>query len=207
MEERNLVKRSYGGVLPATNFSSIITFNHRTKQNIEAKREIAKKAASLIKEGHIIFLDQSSTAFYLANEIVNRNGITVVTNNIEILMLLSNSNIKVVSSGGFLSHENRNCLIGGDAVKTFQNIFADISFFSVKGITADGTVTDCEREEILVRSAMINNSDTKVLLCDSTKFGQKSSYIQCHLKDVDHLISKGTSAQGFSGLNLKTKLL
>lgn len=207
LEERNLVKRSYGGVLPATNFSNIITFNHRTKQNIEAKREMAKKAANMIKERNIVFLDQSSTAFYLANELVNRSGITVVTNNIEILMLLSNSNIKVVSSGGFLSHENRNCLIGGDAAKTFQNIFADISFFSVKGISADGTVTDCEREEILVRSAMINNSETKVLLCDSTKFGRKAPYVQCHLKDVDYLISDGSAAQGFSGLNLKTKLL
>jgi DeoR family fructose operon transcriptional repressor len=89
LEKRNLVKRSYGGVLPATTFSNIVTFNQRTKQNVDQKREIAKKAASMIKEGQIIFLDQSSTAFYLADELVNHRGITVVTNNIEIMMLFS----------------------------------------------------------------------------------------------------------------------
>ncbi len=207
LEERNLVKRSYGGVLPATNFSNIISFNHRTKQNIDEKREIAKKAATMIKEGQIIFLDQSSTAFYLANELVNRNGLTVVTNNIEIMMLLSNSKVKVVSSGGFLSHENRNCLIGGDALKTFENVFADISFFSVKGVLADGTVTDCEREEILVRRAMIDNSETKVLLCDSSKFGFKAGFKQCELSEIDYIISENNSTEYFKDTKGRFKIL
>ena len=207
LEKRNLVKRSYGGVLPATTFSNIVTFNQRTKQNVDQKREIAKKAASMIEEGQIIFLDQSSTAFYLADELVNRRGITVVTNNIEVMMLLSNSNNKVISSGGFLSTENRNCLIGGDAVNTFENYFADFVFFSIKGIDLDGTVTDCSREEIIVRNSMLQNAKRRVLLCDSTKFPRKASYIQCRLKDVDVLISNGNHSQQFSKLGLKTELL
>jgi len=207
LEERNLVKRSYGGVLPATNFSNILTFNKRTKQNTEAKRDIAKKAAALIEEGQIIFLDQSSTAFYLANEIINRKAITVVTNNIEIMMLLSDSNIKLISSGGFLSDENRNCLIGGDAKKTFENIFADIMFFSVKGISKDGKVTDCSREEILVRNAMLENSEKSVLLCDSTKFEKRAPYMQCYLNDVDCLISEGNTARQFSTFSNEITLL
>ena len=207
LEKRNLVKRSYGGVLPATTFSNIVTFNQRTKQNVDQKREIAKKAASMIKEGQIIFLDQSSTAFYLADELVNHRGITVVTNNIEIMMLLSNSNNKVISSGGFLSTENRNCLVGGDAVNTFENYFADFVFFSIKGIDYDGTVTDCSREEIIVRNSMLKNAKRRVLLCDNTKFPRKASYVQCRLKDVDVLISNGNHSQQFSNLCLKTELL
>ena len=44
LEKQNLVKRSYGGVSTVANFSNIVTFNKRTKQNVDAKREIAKKA-------------------------------------------------------------------------------------------------------------------------------------------------------------------
>jgi DNA-binding transcriptional ArsR family regulator len=128
LEDRGLVKRSYGGASLVTNYSNIVTFNHRTRQNITAKRDIAKKAASLIKDSNIIFLDQSSTAFYMANELINRSSITVVTNNVEIMMLLSNSGIKLISSGGILSDENRNCLIGGDAQRTFENVFADNAY-------------------------------------------------------------------------------
>lgn len=207
LEQRGLLKRSYGGATLVTNFSNIVTFNHRTRQNTAAKRDIAKKGASLIKDGSVIFLDQSSTSFYLANEIINRNSLTVVTNNIEIMMLLSNSGIKLISSGGFLSDENRNCLVGGDAQKTFENIFADIMFFSVKALCDDGTVTDCSREEILVRNAMLKNSDKKVLLCDSSKFGIRAPFKQCHLDEVNFLISEENQSQRFSSHQEKLQLL
>ncbi len=207
LEERGLVKRSYGGASLVTNFSNIVTFNHRTRQNIIAKRDIAKKAAALIKDGSIIFLDQSSTAFYLANELINRSTLTVVTNNIEIMMLLSNSGIKLISSGGMLSGENRNCLIGSDAQGAFQNIYADIMFFSVKALSDDGMVTDCSREEIVVRNAMLKNAHKKVLLCDSSKFDKRAPYKQCELGDVDYLISEENSAQHFSEYQSKIELL
>lgn len=207
LEQRGLVKRNYGGASLMTNHSNIVTFNHRTRQNIAAKRNIAKKAAVLIKDGNIIFLDQSSTAFYLANELVNRNSLTVITNNIEIMMLLSNSGIKLISSGGSLSDENRNCLIGGDAQKTFENVFADIVFFSVKAVTDEGVVTDCSREEIVVRNAMLKNAHKKVLLCDSSKFGMRAPFKQCELGDIDCLVSEENSAQYFSKYQNEIELL
>lgn len=207
LEKRGLIKRSYGGASLVVNFSNIVTFNRRTRENIEAKREIAKKAAGLIKDGDIIFLDQSSTAFYLANEILNRSSLTVVTNNIEIMMLLSNSSVKVISSGGFLSEENRNCLIGADAQKAFENIFADILFFSVKAISDDAVVTDCSREEVSIRETMLKNSRKKVLLCDSFKFGKYAPFKQCKLSDVDFLISEQDNSQYFSQFKGKVELL
>lgn len=195
LEKRGLVKRTYGGAELVNNFSHIITFNKRTQQNIHAKKLIAKKAATLIKDGDIIFLDQSSTAFYLANELTNYSNLTVVTNNTEILIRLANSKIRVISSGGYLSGENRNCLIGGDAIHTFENIYADIVFFSTKSIDSDGIISDCSREEILVRSAMLKNSAKKVFLCDSSKFGIHSPYIQCELGDVDFFVSENDCAE------------
>ncbi len=207
LEERGLVKRSYGGASLENNFSNIVTFNHRTRRNVKQKRDIAKKAASLIHDGNILFLDQSSTAFYLATELANRTALTVVTNNIEILMLLSNSRIKVISSGGYLSEENRNCLIGGNAQITFENIYADYAFFSVKAISDDAVVTDCSAEEVAVRNTMLKNANKKVLLCDSTKFGIRAPFKQCELSDVDYLISEDNTAQHFSERQNRVKLL
>ena len=207
LEEKGLVKRSYGGASLISNFSNIVTFNHRTQKNINEKRQIAQKAVSLIRDGNIIFLDQSSTSFYLANELINRSSITVVTNNIEIMMLLSNSGVKLISSGGFLSDENRNCLIGGDAQRTFESIYADILFFSVKAIDDNGIVTDCAIEEIAVRNEMLKNAEKKVLLCDSSKFGVRAPFKQCELGEIDYLISDGNSALHFSEFQNKVKLL
>lgn len=207
LEEQGLVKRSYGGASLENSCSTIVTFNHRTRQNVNAKREIAQKASMLIKDGSIIFLDQSSTSFYLAEEIIGRSSLTVVTNNIEIIMLLSNSKIKILSTGGFLSDENRNCLIGGDAQRTFENIYADIAFFSVKAVSEDGIVTDCSREEVVVRDRMLKNAARRVLLCDSSKFANKAHFVQCRLEDVDCLVSEGDCAQRFTQFREKVKLL
>lgn len=198
LEKKGLIKRSYGGATLLSNYSNVITFNNRTRQNMSAKCAIAQKAASLIKDGSIVFLDQSSTAFYLANEIANRNGLVVVTNNVEIMMLLSNSSTKLISSGGFLSEENRVCLIGSDAQATFENIHADFAFFSVRAVSDSGIVADCTREEVTVRNTMLRNAGKKVLLCDSTKFGAFAPFKQCMLSELDYLISEGDSAQKYA---------
>jgi len=198
LENRGVIKKAYGGAELITNFSNVISFNKRYHHNIEGKKIIAKKAAKLIKDGSIIFLDQSSTSFYLANEIISRNSLTVVTNNIEILYLLSDSGIKVVSSGGFLSPENRSCLIGSDAQSTFENVYADVTFFSAKSLSDDGIVSDCTREEVTLRNSMLKNSTKKIFLCDSEKFGTQSAYKQCTLSDIDYLISENEDAKKFN---------
>lgn len=198
LETQRLVKRSYGGAAPVTNFSNIVTFDKRTKQNAEAKQEIAQKAASLIKDSQIVFLDQSSTAFYLANEIIDKKDVTIVTNNIEIMMLIANSKTKLICSGGYLSEENRNCLIGADAQITFENIFADIAFFSAKAVSEEGIITDCSREEIVVRNAMMKNARKTVFLCDSSKFDCLAAYKQCEICDVNYIVSEQDCAQYFS---------
>ncbi len=207
LEEHGRVKRSYGGASLITNFNNVATFSSRTRQNTTAKRLIAKKASGLVQDGDILFLDQSTTSFYLANEIVHRSSLTVVTNNIEIMMLLSDSGVKVISSGGYLSDENRNCLIGAEAQKTFENIFADWMFFSVKSLSGEGVITDCSREEIAVRNCMLNNAKKKVFLCDSTKFGSRSAFKQCELADVDYLISEQDFAKTFAGYNQTIELM
>ena len=207
LEKRGLIKRSHGGAKLLTSHSSVVTFTHRTRQNIAAKRSIAKKAATLINDGDTIFLDQSSTSFFLANEIMNRSSLTVVTNNTEILILLFDSKINVISSGGYLNDGNRVCLMGGDAQRTFENIYADIAFFSTKGLTQDGIVSDFSREEILVRDAMMRNANQKCFLCDSSKYDSRATYKQCELRDVDYLISEDDCSQIFKGYSEKLILL
>lgn len=135
-------------------------------------------------------MDQSSSAFFVAYDLLNKSRITVVTNNIEIISLLSQSDIEVISSGGRLSKANRNCLLGDDVHQIFSQIHADILFFSAKSLSADGIIYDCVREEVCIRNTMLANAEKKVFLCDSEKFNRFSGYRQCSLKDVDCMITE-----------------
>ena len=207
LEGKGAVKRTYGGAELVTNFSNVIAFGKRVHHNIDAKKAIAKKAAALAGDNSIIFLDQSSTAFYLASELLLKKNITVVTNNIEILSLLSSSKIRTVCCGGQLSHENRSCLVGTDAQSTFGKIYADTVFFSTKSLSADGTISDCDIEEVAVRSAMLANADKKIFLCDSEKFPSRSPYTQFNIKDVDYFVCENDKAKSFSALSKSLKIL
>ena len=200
LESRGLIKRSYGGAELLTDFTSVTSFAARSHLNVDAKKAIAKKAAALVRDGNILFLDQSSTSFYLATALLTRTKLTVITNNIEILYLLSGAGMKVLSAGGYMSPENRNCLIGPDAERVFSDIYADFVFFSAKALSSDGIISDCTREEVTLRYAMFKNAAKKVFLCDSEKFDTTSAYRQCSLREVDYLVSEVSACERFRTL-------
>jgi len=190
LERQHILKRSYGGARLITAKSNEVAFSARSYDFVEAKQAIAAKAARLVKEGNVVFLDQSSTCYFLAMELTRFQNLTVVTNNLEILSLLSRTELTVIATGGTVSRENTNCLIGGGAQRSFSEIRADVMFFSANGISADGVITDCTQEEIFLRHTMLDHAARKVFLCDSSKLGKQAPYIQCDLNRVDTLVSE-----------------
>lgn len=198
LEKRGVISKTYGGAELIKNSANVVAFSKRFLHNAEEKKAIARKAKTLIKDGNIVFLDQSSTSYYLAHEIIDNSTLTVVTNNVEILRLLSASALTVISSGGMLSLNNRNCLLGTDAKTIFENIYANFAFFSTKSLSEDGIISDCVREEVLIRNAMLKNAEKRVFLCDSEKFGTKSPYKQTTLDEIDILISENDMAKEYS---------
>ena len=189
LQQRGLVTRTHGGVKinSDNNFSPSFTF--RIHQNSFEKKKIALSAIKLIKNGDIIFLDGSTSAFYIAEYLKEFENIRVITNGIDTLSLLSKNHILAYSTGGQVSSENPSVLVGRYAEDMICNFHADIAFFSAQAMDNDGEIYDCFEDEIFLRRAMIKSAKTKVFLCDNTKVGKTSSYHLCSLKDVDYIAS------------------
>ena len=191
LERGGLVKRSYGGAEIISSAKAVLSFDRRSYENTELKKKIAEKARCLIKGGDIIFLEQSSTCFFLAEAIMHVSDVTVVTNNLEIIHLLSDSDIKLICTGGGVFKRNKNCLIGNVCESGFASVHADVAFFSTKAISDEGVIYDCTEEEVSLRRAILANAKKRVYLCDSSKFGSTSAYRQCSLEDIDAVVSDG----------------
>jgi len=189
LEDLGIVKRTHGGARAIGAASNVIPFKKRSYSAVREKRIIAKKAAALVNDGDTVFLDQSSTSFFLAIELAGRRNLTVVSNNLEILSLLSSTECTVISTGGTVSKHNTNCLIGREAARGFENVFADIAFFSAAALDDLGTVSDCTSEEIAVRDALIAGASRAVLLLDSTKLSSRSVFKQCSLSELYAIVS------------------
>ena len=189
LQAKGLVSRTHGGVKinDENNFAPSFTF--RFHQNSFEKKKIALSAMKLIKNGDLIFLDGTTSAFFIAEYLAEFKNLRVITNGIDTLSLLSRAGVCAYSTGGMVEEENRSVLIGRYAEETICNFHADIVFFSAQSVDSSGEIYDCFEEENFIRKAMIKNAKKKVFLCDSTKFNKTSSYHLCSLADCDYIVS------------------
>jgi len=92
----------------------------KDKIHIKEKMNIGVLAASLVNEGDVIILDSGTTTAELAKNIVHLSNVTVITNAINIAIILSQSpGINIIMPGGHL-RQNSQSLIGPIAKKSFS---------------------------------------------------------------------------------------
>lgn len=189
LEERGLVIRSYGGVKIADATGKCIPFALRSHENSMQKKQIAKAAARLINAGDVVFLDASSSAYFVAELLPAIGGITVITNSIDVMSCLSRYDIKTICTGGTVSTDNKAVLIGGYSLDFLRNVRANVAIFSVQAVGANGDFYDCYPEEVAARNLMMQNSRRRILLCDSSKWNKTSTFYQGNVRDIEHIVS------------------
>lgn len=189
LEEQGKVQRTHGGVVLRKISDAEIPLMFREDQNNTSKKMIAEKAAGLISDGNVIFLDASSTVSYLIPYLERFNDIIVVTNSPKTSMRLGERNIKNYCTGGLLLMHSV-AFVGSETEKFIANINADIFFFSSRGYIEGGMITDSSEREVAVKKAMLKNADKVYYLCDSSKKNQKYAFNICNLKDIDGMIDE-----------------
>lgn len=189
LQKKGLVTRTHGGAQLNDENNFFPSFTFRVHQNSFEKKKIALSAIKLIKNGDLIFLDGSTSTFFIAEYLSEFKNIRVITNGIDTLSLLAKHNVTAYSTGGCVLDVNRSVLVGHYAEEMISNFHADIAFFSSQSVTNDGEIYDCFEEENVIRKAMIKHATKKVFLCDSTKFGKSSLFHLCSLNDVDYIVT------------------
>ena len=189
LQKKGLVTRTHGGAQLNDDNNFFPSFTFRVHENSFEKKKIALAAIKLIKNGDLIFLDGTTSAFFIAEYLSEFKNIRVITNGIDTLSLLAKNNISAYSTGGCVQEVNRSVLIGHYAEEMIGNFHADIAFFSARSVTNDGEIYDCFEEENVIRKAMIKHATKKVFLCDGSKFGKTSLFHLCSLNDVDYIVS------------------
>ena len=188
LQDQNAIQRRYGGAMLVSHLHQTIPIDFRIHENIREKNIIADKAVSLIKPGDTVCLDESSTTAYLAERIDPQMRITVVTYSIRIMMTLSRKNVTTYCTGGLYNPVTTS--LNGKHVENFISGFnANTAFFSSTCVSDDGIISDSTENNVYNKQAMLKNAQTRVFLCDHTKFGQTSMRTVCRLEDVDCAIS------------------
>ena len=189
LESRGLLHHTYGKATLNYGEEVGLPILLRRKNMPEAKLNIGKRAAELIREGDIIFIDASSTALCIVEHLSRFKHLTVVTNGIHTLEQLEHLNNLTVYSLGGLRMNNSMALTGQFAIDNLSRLHIDKCFFSTTGISTDGRLLDALEPEHNVLSALLSRSKTKVYLCDSSKIGKTYLLELCNIGEVDYVIS------------------
>ena len=199
LEASGDVRRTYGGAEPVKGGVRLIPYALRTRQNESQKRAVASVAASLVKDGDVVFIDGSSTASYLVGHLSHLHGVTVVTNSLETALALSGTSLRFLVTGGRPNPENPSVLTGAHAEDLILTMHADLTFFSAQSLSESGEITDCFEEEVALRRLMCRRSSRRIFLCDSSKLGKTSPFLVSRLSDVDAVVCDQPEPEALAG--------
>ena len=187
LEAEGIVTKVYGGVILSQYQNEVQPAQIRKSSNSEAKNMIAQKAAELIHDGDTILFDNSSTVSGLCKYIKKRKNLKIITNNLHICSELRDTDIAVYCTGGEY-FKKRDCFLGPSAETFLHNIHADALFFSCKGLSEDGILSDVSESEIAMRKLMLSHAEKTYFLCDSSKFEKKYTFKLCNASDITEII-------------------
>ena len=201
LEKQEKLLRTHGGAIPVDDNKYEPSLEKRKKINVEGKERVAVLAAQLISPGETIFLDASTTTYFIARELKKMKNVTVITNSIRIIDELAGyDNIKLISVGGKVS-QNQSFIgtISEDIIKEY--FFASKVFFSSKGITEDVGILESNELECGIKQKMIENSSKRYYLCDKSKIGRVGFVKLCGFDKINTIITDADL-----DLSFKTKL-
>lgn len=192
LEEEGKLTCIRGGACSSEEDLQYSPFFGRQIVNESLKREAAKKAIGLIHSGNVIALNAGTTNSILAEELLKLNKrITVVTNNLSALSILTGSEyIQIIVPGGIVDKEEL-ALCGCNCVEEISSYSFDFSFLSINAVHPLHGFSDFRFQEIDIIKAMIKHSNQSVAIMDSHKLGKISKRIFLSPKDIDLLITDG----------------
>lgn len=189
LAREGLVLRAHGGAVRSGLAALDKALLEKQKLHPDQKAAIARKAASLVQDGHTIILDAGSTTAELARVLKTRRDLTVITHALHIAWELCDApGIEVILTGGALRKSARS-MVGPLAEATLQRLTADIAFIGVDGVDPEFGFTTPVLAEASLNQQMIRISREVVVVSDSSKFGQRSLAVVCRAKEVKKVIT------------------
>jgi len=174
LEQQGMLMRVHGGaVLNQQDQFQNNSFMRRYQQNAAAKLAIAREAAVLVNDGDSILMDASSTAYYFAQAISDRQRLRVMTNGFEVARKLAqNTTNTVILIGGVVNNESSS-VTGLLSEHIIEELKIQKAFLSCSGFSLERGMTEVHLAEAQLKRKVIESSQQLFALVDSSKFGKE----------------------------------
>lgn len=187
LEEQGCLKRFFGGVEYILPQNEYVQYQIDRPDTLAAKTAIAKRAAQMIKNGDMVFLNSSSTTQFILDHMDNLQA-GVITNNPRAIDNTVPEYVDLILTGGEI-YGNKQSLVGEFAQDTIRKVVASICFLGVSGISEAGTTNSTVQEVAVNRCMIAQTAGPKVVVADGTKIGVRQYFMDFSLDMITHLIT------------------
>ncbi|MCB6185188.1 DeoR/GlpR family DNA-binding transcription regulator [Leeia sp. TBRC 13508] len=205
---QNLLVKVHGGAVKKTAPS----LPRETREHLHkaAKTEIGKLCAALIKPGQTVFFDNSTTVLEIVRHIPQTLMFTGITHSLPTAVALASlPNANTIMIGGQINQKEMMCA-DTETIARITNFRPDIGFLGICAIHVDAGITTDTYEDMLIKQAIVNQSQLVVAPVSPDKFNQSSPYLVCPVSAIDILaldkLPDESAMEGFipSGVQLLT---
>jgi DeoR family fructose operon transcriptional repressor len=188
LEEEGYLTRMHGGAVLAEMSPQFgLSFGQRYQDHRDAKMTIARHVARLVEDGASLLLDASSTVYYLANQLGNRNRLRVVTNGIDVARCLArNSTNTVVLMGGVVTSDGSS-VTGSLSEHLIRDLHVQMAFVSCSGLSLERGLTDVLLQEAELKGKAIASAREVFALVDSSKLGKEDLTSFAGVNQISHI--------------------
>jgi DeoR family glycerol-3-phosphate regulon repressor len=182
------LERVHGGAVLRAGVANI-GYAERRQMNAEAKAAIARACAARIPDNSSLFLNIGTTTEAVALALLAHQNLTVVTNNMNVANILTQSeSCDVIVAGGVLRRSDGG-LVGDltkEAIETFK---VDFAIIGTSGLDADGDLLDFDSQEVRVSRAIIRQARRTFLVSDHSKLTRSAPVKVASLADIHTLFT------------------
>ena len=183
LSEKKLVLRHHGCV---RSLSSTVNLDYEIRKVSETieKNAIGERIAQMIPNNSTIFITVGTTAEVIANHLLKRNDLQIMTNSLRVANILhTNKSFDVLIPGGRIRASNGG-IAGTEVMDFIKNFRFDYLITSAGSMDEDGTLLEYDLNETAIAQSVMKSARHLFIALDSTKFVPKGSIELGNIKDA-----------------------
>ena len=191
--------RIHGGAIIASGVENL-AYEARRFVAAEEKKAIGAAAAALIPNGCSLFINIGTTTEEVASALTSHEDLLVITNNLNVAMLLyRHPRIEVIVAGGAVRRAD-GAVIGSTAISLIGQFKVDYAIIGASAIDEEGALLDFDYREVQAAQAIIANARKVMLVSDSTKLRRSAPVRIAHISQIQTFVTDAALPAGLANI-------
>jgi DeoR/GlpR family transcriptional regulator of sugar metabolism len=188
LSECGILQRIRGGAAPLPSRGAQYPFALRQTEHAGVKQALAEAAATLVKPGDAVLIDNGTTALAVASQLAGL-GITALALSLHAAAALaSKPGNQVIVPGGPISYDDLS-FAADSAEQSIRQMRFDYAFIGSCAAQPDSGLTVADWSEAQTKKTILTSTLHPVLVATADKFERTAAHRFASLGDMDTLIT------------------